>query len=60
LLVVPKHHIEKAQKLETQIIKTLDERKLLDTPLSIIVEDIYHINKCLREERYFYVDIEKE
>jgi uncharacterized protein len=41
-------------------MKILDERNLSETPVSIIVEDIFHINKCLREERYFYVDIEKE
>jgi hypothetical protein len=40
-------------------MKILDEKDL-ETPVSIIVEDIFHINKCLREERYFYVDIEKE
>jgi uncharacterized protein len=40
-------------------MKILDEKNL-ETPVSIIVEDIFHINKCLREERYFYVDIEKE
>jgi hypothetical protein len=60
LLVVPKHHIEKSLKLETEINKILREKELVETPISIIVEDIFHINKCLREERYFYVDIEKE
>jgi hypothetical protein len=47
-------------KLETEISKALSERVVNKTWASIIVEDIYHINKCLREERYFYVDIEKE
>ncbi|MBY0380259.1 MAG: DNA recombination protein RmuC, partial [Burkholderiales bacterium] len=44
-------YIEKAQKLEGGIMKILDEKNL-ETPVSIIVEDIFHINKCLREERY--------
>jgi uncharacterized protein len=60
LLVIPRPNIEKSQKLEWEISKLIDERNLSETPVSIIVEDIFHINKCLREERYFYVDIEKE
>jgi hypothetical protein len=60
LLVIRRPSLEKALKLEGEISRILDERNLSDTPVSIIIEDLYHINKCLIEGRYFYVDIQKE
>lgn len=60
LLVTWKPSLAKALNLENEVKRRLSERNEIKTPLTLIIEDIYHINKRLTEERYFYVDIEKE
>lgn len=51
---------EKNMRLSRKIQSTIRKDKNITTPVSIIIEDIHHINAKLEENRYFYLDIKKE
>ena len=46
--------------LSRKIQQKISEFPDITSPASIIVEDIYHINARLEENRYFYLDIKRE
>jgi hypothetical protein len=51
---------EKNMSFAMQINTQIEKDPNIDTTASIIIEDIYHVNKMLEEGRYFYVDIREE
>lgn len=61
LLLVSKNLTEnKNLKLSREILDNIRKEKLIHTPVSLIIEDISHINDRLKENRYFYMDIKRE
>ena len=61
LLVVTRKPVqEKNMRLSRAISDVVRKDDTLLTPVSVLVEDIYHINARLAENRYFYLDIKKE
>jgi hypothetical protein len=51
---------EKNLRVAQEIQDTINADSTLSTPVSLIIEDIYHVNSKLAENRYFYLDIKKE
>gem|GEM_PF-1997651 len=51
---------EKNMRLARAIEKKIHDDKSIESQFSIIIEDIYHVNKMLEESRYFYMDVKKE
>lgn len=60
LLITRKPIPEVNMRLSRNITTALSKDDTIHTPVSIIVEDIGHINARLEEGRYFYLDIKKE
>lgn len=60
LVVTKKPTQEKNMRLASEIERTIGERKDIRTPVTIVIEDIGHINARLEENRYFYADIKRE
>ncbi len=60
LVVTRKPSQERNLTLSYEISKKINQSKEINTPVSILIEDIYHINDRLGENRYFYLDIKKE
>ena len=60
LIVTKKPVYEMQMRLAREIENKIHKDTSIDTPVSILVEDIYHINARLEENRYFYLDIKKE
>ncbi|QNM95096.1 HEPN domain-containing protein [Chitinimonas koreensis] len=58
MLVVRNDHEVRRMRRKESIRKVL--RGQVGTPVSLIYEDIHHVNACLAKARYFYVDIYKE
>jgi len=51
---------EKNMRLARAIEKKIHDDKSIESQFSIIIEDIYHVNKMLEESRYFYMDMKRE
>jgi len=47
-------------RLSNEISHAISENKKLNTYVWVIIEDIYHVNSRLEENRYFYLDIKRE
>ena len=60
LVITRKPAQEKNLMLSRKIQQKISEFPDITSPASIIVEDIYHINARLEENRYFYLDIKRE
>lgn len=60
LLITKQITYEKNIALSRVIKQKIQEDKTITTPVSLIIEDIKHINDKLEENRYFYLDIKKE
>lgn len=60
LVVTRKPTQEKNMRFSVEMNDALNADDTLSSPVSILVEDIYHINTRLAENRYFYLDIKKE
>jgi len=46
--------------LASAIEKKISSDQTIESHFSIIIEDIYHVNKMLEESRYFYVDMKRD
>lgn len=51
---------EKHARFSISVNSIIEKDSDIRTRVSIIVEDIFHVNKMLEEGRYFYVDIKQE
>jgi len=60
LVITQKPTQEKNQRLAKEINEQIENHPEITTRASIIIEDIFHVNKMLEEWRYFYVDIKSE
>lgn len=60
LVVTKKPNAEKNVRLSREITTQINKDSKISSPVSLIIEDIYHINNKLEENRYFYLDIKKE
>ena len=60
LVITRKPTQEKNTRLQREIENKINSDKTIHSPVSIIVEDIHHINARLWENRYFYLDIKRE
>lgn len=60
LVITRKPTQEKNLRVAQEIQDTINADSTLSTPVSLIIEDIYHVNSKLAENRYFYLDIKKE
>lgn len=61
LLVIVEERKESIQsKFEQDIEVKIDQTETIKTPVSVIVHDIEHVNKCLRGSQYFFADIMKQ
>ncbi len=60
LIIINKPAQEKTKKLAMMINTAIEAHSEIHTRASIIIEDIFHVNKMLEEGRYFYVDIKNE
>lgn len=60
ILVITKNPSEKNTKLLFEIENKIRKNREIETPVSVIVEHIWHVNARLEENRYFYLDIKRE
>jgi len=60
LVITQKPTQAKKLKFQTEIHTKIEQNSDISTRASIIIEDIFHVNKMLEEGRYFYVDIKSE
>jgi uncharacterized protein len=60
LVITKKPTQEKNLRLAQEIEKKIASDSMIESHFSIIIEDIYHVNKMLKESRYFYMDIKRE
>ena len=60
LVVTKKPNAEKNVRLSREITAQINSEKNILSPVSLIIEDIYHVNNKLEENRYFDLDIKKE
>ncbi len=61
ILIVTKNPTqEKNITFARTIEKQVAEISTISSPVSILVEDIHHVNARLEENRYFYLDIKRE
>lgn len=60
LVITRKPAQEKNLIFARKIQQKISEFPDITSPASILVEDIYHINARLEENRYFYLDIKRE
>jgi len=60
LIVTKKPNSEKNITILWKISEQINKDKTISSPVSLLIEDIYHINDRLEENRYFYLDIKKE
>ncbi len=60
LVITRKPSQERNLTLSYEISKKINSEKNITTPVSVLIEDIYHVNSRLWENRYFYLDIKKE
>lgn len=60
LLVTKKPTQEKNMRFAMEINSAIEKDTSITTRASIIIEDIFHVNKMLEEGRYFYIDIKQE
>lgn len=60
LIVTQKPTQEKNMRFSMEINSAIEKDSDITTRASIIIEDIFHVNKMLEEGRYFYVDIKQE
>jgi HEPN domain-containing protein/predicted nucleotidyltransferase len=61
ILIITKNPTqEKNLALARNIEKQIAETPTITSPVSILVEDIHHVNARLEENRYFYLDIKRE
>ncbi|MEL7422849.1 MAG: hypothetical protein AAFN81_07665 [Bacteroidota bacterium] len=60
LVITKKPTQEKNMRLATEIERAIREREDIRTPITLIIEDIIHVNARLEENRYFYADIKNE
>ena len=60
LVITRKPAQEKNLTLARNINHEITESSTITSPVSILVEDIYHVNARLEENRYFYLDIKRE
>jgi len=61
MLVVTKKPIyELNARLSSAIESNLNKESTIQTPVSIHVEDIHHVNAKLEKDHYFYKDIKRE
>jgi len=60
LVITRKPAQELNMRLSNEISHTISENKELNTYVWVIIEDIYHVNSRLEENRYFYLDIKRE
>ena len=51
---------EKNLRLSREIEAQITKDPTIESQFSIIIEDIYHVNKMLKESRYFYMDMKAE
>jgi hypothetical protein len=60
MVITKKPTQEKNIRLSMEINEKISKDKSIESNFSIIIEDIYHVNKMLEESRYFYIDIKNE
>jgi len=60
LAITRKPTQEKNIRLSILIWEKISQDKDIKTPVWLLVEDIYHVNNRIQENRYFYLDIKKE
>ena len=60
LVIIQKPTQAKRLKFSTQMNSAIENHPDISTRASIIIEDIFHVNKMLEEGRYFYMDIKTE
>jgi len=60
LVITRKPAQELNTRLSSEITSNINDDKTINTYVGIIIEDIYHVNARLEENRYFYLDIKRE
>jgi len=60
LVITRKPSQELNTRLSSEISSEVNKNEYINTYVSIIIEDIYHVNARLEENRYFYLDIKRE
>ncbi len=60
MVVTHKSVYEMQMRMSTEISQKIFKDRSIETPVSILVENIKHVNARLEENRYFYADIKKE
>lgn len=59
-IITKKPTQEKNMRLAREIERKIHADTSIESHFSIIIEDIFHVNKMLEESRYFYTDIKRE
>jgi len=60
LVITRKPTQEKNMRISQEISQEIQKEPTIETPVSIIIEDIGHVNARIKEGRYFYLELLKE